>query len=626
MNTKYKGILLLSSIILLIISTNCTALVSPASSHVKNQSSFPALSAKSRTACAPTKDDGDEGDGFEYDEYGRPILSGEEVILDTEHFRIHYTLSGRDAAASTDFIDEIALALEYSWDVEINQFGWKAPPPDNGIGGDDRYDVYIQGIYETEYGHVDIASTTCGIDPFTRHGEASFMVLDSQFTHIGSDVIDNPLETMRGTVAHELNHSIQYAYDSNEPYGFLWEATATWMEDEVYDDFNSSDEYSTAVFYSPDTCQLAEGGSDRVEDESHWYGEWLYLRYLSELYGHETIRSIWEYTLEFDNYDAIAAALSDENTSLEETFQGFSIALLTRNFEEGERYPTVRLEGSAIANTPFTPDDGVGQMAADYVEILDPEHGIIEVQLNADTLQGVLVGIKDLEATIYDMPSNQLAVDIGSFDHLYLVVLNLNQAFREYRCENTSYSVTVQSASQVSSDLSTKTISVPNFQLPNVIALENPDEYWDEDYEKPFKAPAELFPYYLPSGYEFSDAWETTAEEYEQEYDIEAIWVIPGGGLATVIDFWGPCDDFYISIVISESPYENMDGWYDETGYPPYPEETYTISGVETVFYDYTADIGPFFSVNFIYMGNFYTIDGTIAMDEMTKVVESMFE
>ena len=103
--------------------------------------------------------------------------------MDTEHFRIHYTLSGRDAASSTEFIDEIALDLDFSWDVEINEFGWKTPPPDNGIGGDDCYDVYIQGIYETEYGHVDIASTTCGINPFKSHGGASFMVLDSQFTN-----------------------------------------------------------------------------------------------------------------------------------------------------------------------------------------------------------------------------------------------------------------------------------------------------------------------------------------------------------------------------------------------------------------------------------------------------------
>jgi len=575
-------------------------------------------------------DEGDEGDEFEFDEFGRPILSGEELLLDTEHFLIHYTLSGRDAAHSTAFIDEIALALEYSWQMEINEFGWQAPPADNGIGGDDRYDIYIQALsLLDELGYVDTAPLACSTDPFKRHGTSSFMVLDSTFTGYESEGFEKLLEMVRSTIAHELNHSIQYGYDSVEPAYWLLEATATWMEDEVYDDFNTADEYNTAVFKSPDTCQLAEGGVERGEDEFHWYGEYLYLRYISEQHGHETIRSIWEHTLEFDSYDAIDAALSKKNTSLEETVRGFSLALLTRDFEEGERYPTVRLEGQANVETTFTPDDGVGQMAADYVEILSRDAGVVFIELNADNLQGTLVGVRDQEATIIDMPTNQLTVDMSSFDNLYLVVLNPTQAFREYRCEKTPYTVDVMSSAQPTADQSVQTLPVPNFQTPKVEPLEDPEDYFGEEWDEianKFKAPAEWIPHYLPPGYEFTDAWEITAEEYEKEFEVEAIWYIPGDGLATQIDFWGPCDDFFFNITISESPYETLDGWYIDTDYTPYDDEILTINGIEIVFVDWTDDIGPFFDFSFIYAGKFVVIEGTLTMDEMTKVVESLFE
>lgn len=367
------------------------------------------------------------------------------------------------------------------------------------------------------------------------------------------------------------------------------------------------------------------GGIEREEDEFHWYGGWIFLRYISENYGVDTIRSIWEYTPQFNNYDAVEAALADKGTSLNETFRGFSLALLTRAFEEGDRYPTVRLESKAISEATFTPNDGVGQMAADYLEIV--AEGEITITLNADNLQGLLAGIKDQEVTTFDMPSNQATVDASSFDYLYLIVLNLNQAYREYRCVTSTYTVGIQPASTTADAQPLETLPAPNFQAPVFEPLEDPDE-WREpgwEYKLPFKAPPELIPEYLPSGYELNEAYELTAEEIEQLYEVDSIWYVPGGGVAAVIRFVGPCGTGFSSHV-SDSPYEALDGWYTETGSTPYDDQIITINGTEVVFVDFTDGVEPYFIFIYIHNGKFIVIEGTITMEEMTKVAESLIK
>lgn len=166
-------------------------------------------------------------DEFEYDENERPILSGEELILDTEHFRIHYTQSGSDAAYSIEFVEEVALALEESWKTEFDELGWQAPPPDSGFGGDDRYDVYIKYFKDkSEYGHVvpDMLLEPCSPDPTVNLGIPSYMVIDNNFTRFerDSEDFDYILKRMRSTVAHELNHASQYSYDQTNPPIGLW--------------------------------------------------------------------------------------------------------------------------------------------------------------------------------------------------------------------------------------------------------------------------------------------------------------------------------------------------------------------------------------------------------------------
>ena len=53
---------------------------------------------------------------------------------------------------------------------------------------------------------------------------------------------NTPLENMQVTAAHEYFHAVQFAYDFFED-GWFMEATATWAEDELYDDVNDNVQY-----------------------------------------------------------------------------------------------------------------------------------------------------------------------------------------------------------------------------------------------------------------------------------------------------------------------------------------------------------------------------------------------
>lgn len=434
--------------------------------------------------------------GFSPRDSGRPRLSGDPQTLDTLHFRIHYTLSGDDAVPSKDlnanghpdYVEEVARALEYSWTALIEHFGWNAPPGDAGLGGDDRLDIYLEEVYdEGTAGYVegDYEGGFYGDNPnsaqFEASASSSYMALDDDY----AGYEDNPapgvslLDFMRSTAAHEFLHIVQYGYDAEEPHDWLWEASATWVQDELFNLVNDGNESLPAVFKSPDSCQLAYGGEERVEDLDHWYGMWIFIRYLSEQYGHESVRAVWERAIEQDGYAAWDRALADRGITLEELFRDFAVALLTRSFEEGRGYPTVRLEGELGVNEFFDPVDGVGQLGVDYIEILADQ--AVRVELDGRDLDGLLVGIADGLANLFPLSSAGANVDAGQFEHLYLAVLNLQRAETEDRCHFSSYTVAVTPAS--TTDQAQTTIAAGNFQAPFVEGLEDPDFFFD-DQEK----------------------------------------------------------------------------------------------------------------------------------------------
>ncbi|MBL8783903.1 MAG: hypothetical protein JNJ59_03290 [Deltaproteobacteria bacterium] len=189
--------------------------------------------------------------------------------------RVHYRVPG-DASAARDVLHE----LETAWRIEVDEIGWAAPLDDHGTCGDDgAFDAFLWRDFP--YAYVDVLDD----NPLTAWDDGyPYMVIDP-FNEFGGNELP-------ATVAHEFNHACQAAYDWNDV-TFIYEATSTFMEDEVHDGHNS---YATLLF---DFQGHPDWSIDRNDDYETWYmyGAMLWLRYLRDRFFEgrpEFIVRLWE--------------------------------------------------------------------------------------------------------------------------------------------------------------------------------------------------------------------------------------------------------------------------------------------------------------------------------------------
>ncbi len=104
----------------------------------------------------------------------------------------------------------------------------------------------------------------------------AYCVLDNDYRP-GQFPSLTPLENMQVTAAHEYFHAVQFAYDAFEDSWFM-EATATWAEDEIFDDINDNLQYLRRGPLRRPQVPL-----DKFElGGLHQYGDWIFFRYLTE--------------------------------------------------------------------------------------------------------------------------------------------------------------------------------------------------------------------------------------------------------------------------------------------------------------------------------------------------------
>ena len=257
---------------------------------------------------------------------------------------VHYVSSTRDAATSS-FVAQVSAVMEHVWTTEISTYGWREPVSDVNLPhneGSGKFDVYLSDLgRDGIYGF-------CTPDPGQRTvAESAYCVLDNDFSF--SQFGAEPVDSLSVTTAHEFNHAIQFAYDVTDDM-WLLEATATFMEDEVYDDINDNYQYLvTGPLGRPRTP--ADSFSDFQNigpDSGYQYGTFVWMRYLSEEFGsRDVVRRIWEkvdgrgapdgglYSLQ-----GIAAMLSEQGTDFASSFADFAAknAKPSAFYEEGTAY------------------------------------------------------------------------------------------------------------------------------------------------------------------------------------------------------------------------------------------------------------------------------------------------
>ncbi len=197
---------------------------------------------------------------------------------------IHYVTTTSDAPpmAASDGVtpDWVRRNLEISEHslARMVEMGYRLPPSDAGRGGTAQFDVYLADIGRAGlYGF-------CNPEASVERGHASsYCVFDNDFTGFTNP----PLASLRVTAAHELFHAVQFGIDVKEDSWFL-EATATWMEEQIADDENDNRQFLPLGQLGKPTIPLDSGDGLGV------YGNWIFFQFLSQRYGADAVRQIWD--------------------------------------------------------------------------------------------------------------------------------------------------------------------------------------------------------------------------------------------------------------------------------------------------------------------------------------------
>lgn len=320
-------------------------------------------------------------------------------------FKIHYVTSTEHAPplADTqpqngvpDYVDDIRTALLEVYEREIVRMGWTPPPSDRlstTNGGDGRLDVYVAYVPCDRIARVQSE----GADSLGSRSWYSFIVIapDVKKCYDNSPINTGPgdlavlsqADVVRDVMAHEYHHAVQnglnvWAGDK------IMEATSNWINDEVYDSINANVLSRTLGDFSLFTRPEAPLPSIS-------YGGWFWLRYLSERFGRDVVRDIWQ-QMEKGTDDPVEAtewALAARGTTLRNAWTDFSGKVLARTwFEEGETYPDLLESGLANAASPHEtyPVSGgtasVNRLARQYFLFTPPPSGaspgVLRVSVN----------------------------------------------------------------------------------------------------------------------------------------------------------------------------------------------------------------------------------------------------
>jgi hypothetical protein len=285
--------------------------------------------------------------------------------LCTTHFCIHYVATSDDRPPTTDsggiagtpdYVETMAAVFEEVYAFENGHYGWQVPKADGTRGcpanaiGDclNKTDVYIKNVGgRSVYGY---AAPDPGQQTFSQH---AFLVMDNDYAEpaFRQQYGDNPLPPMQVTAAHEYNHVLQFAYDVAQD-TWMFEATATWMEDEVYTDVNDYLQYVVGWSRLTDV-PMTNFSSSGDEANAKAYGAAVWNRWLEARHGPDVVRNAWEVSRQTDPPSfapgAYDRALRSRGSSFAEAFAEFTADTAewrasNSPFEEGSTFPDIPRE------------------------------------------------------------------------------------------------------------------------------------------------------------------------------------------------------------------------------------------------------------------------------------------
>ena len=335
---------------------------------------------------------------------------GLDRYYDKSYFRIHYTSSGRNAVDPTDqnsnsipdYIETVAEIFDTVSSRLHNQMGFVLPPSDGDYGsnfdngGSDHYDIYIRQLASNFYGYVQFEQYASGngdnettSDVIEKNAITSYMTMRNSYKNFNQL---SEIENVQTTIAHEFFHSVQLGYDGWEKQ-WLLEATAVWMEEEMFDSIN--DIYQ----YMPDWFRYPYRSLD--EEGSHAYGSYIFFEYIDQhMGGNNTIKELFELSVNNDSrkkdgsHLAIDQALEQKGFSFKEALNSMSVAnyimssetsALQYRYEEANDYP---VNGPSLFKTvnfftgrsDFIESSSLRRFGSQYIKVISNDPLLIDIE------------------------------------------------------------------------------------------------------------------------------------------------------------------------------------------------------------------------------------------------------
>jgi len=369
-------------------------------------------------------------------------LSGPELVLETDDFRVHYTLEGVDAS-STEYAQSVGDALQGLLDVQVAQGGWAEPLRD----ADGRYRAYVadadgsMGVTQP----VQIVFDNPNTDNVRETAAArTLFIIDNDFLGMGKEAPVDSL--MRATATHELNHVIQFGYDAEEALNWLYEATASWVETTTVGHHQDATDYVDDDYAAPELCWT-------TSVDGHDYAQWTLLESMANSYGDGFIVDIWENSVALDGFETLSATLAVVDSDIPATIQRWRAQNYALDYELAPLFDsTVRLHHTLGDEGRWTSKGGVEELGANYIA-LDLE-GRYELALTSDVdMEMLAMGLVDGEIQVIELGQSGV-IDTGGFESLGLMVFNRVLPEAPGVCSSSGYSIDVTSSSDAVAEAS----------------------------------------------------------------------------------------------------------------------------------------------------------------------------
>ncbi|MBL8536099.1 MAG: pre-peptidase C-terminal domain-containing protein [Hyphomonadaceae bacterium] len=363
-------------------------------------------------------------------------LSGPEQVIETQDFRLHYTLEGEDASTAA-YAQATASALQEIFDTQVRRMGWAEPIRD----ADGRYRAYI-GEAEGSMGYTKVVQFVFD-NPNTasvreRAAARTVFMIDNDFAGMGKEA--PPESLMRATATHEFNHVVQHAYDAEEELRWLYESTASWIETATVGRDQDATDYVETDFAAPELCWT-------TTTPGHDYGQWTLLQSLADRFGPDIVVQLWRNTVAYDGFETMTRTLTPVGSDIPDAIQYWRAQNYARDYELAALFArAVRLEGTINRTGAWGAKGGLEQLGAHYYAVRGRGQRLFTLSGDSN-LELIGLGVRNGEVQVFRLGRSGV-FDTAGFQHAAIMVFNRAVPEAPGACSGVGYELNVTDGAQ----------------------------------------------------------------------------------------------------------------------------------------------------------------------------------